>query len=333
MYRWIFALFIIGISYQTFSQNLDKRVNDLIQQGTELHDNGLYVDAIRKYEEALKIEPRNLAAKYEMAYAWYALGNYSMSMKYSKQVIDAFGDYWADAVMLYGSSLDNLGKTKRAIRLYEDALKKKPGYQLLRYNLALCYFKIHNTDKAIENVQKSISLNPAHGSSHLLLSKIMLSTGNKIKSIFPLYYFLIIEQDSERSINAYNDLNEIWHSYLNLKSDSLNHKYNSSNRNPFNLLENKIIHYPYPEDVKNDQLAEFINYTTYFLDQLKSIGWDDNDFWYHYYISFFNELSELGYGKSFSYYISNCKYKQKVISWVTRNYSVFQKFIAWMELK
>ena len=47
----------------TFSQ--DNSADALINEGVELHDDGKYEDAIKKYEEALKIEPRYLSARHE----------------------------------------------------------------------------------------------------------------------------------------------------------------------------------------------------------------------------------------------------------------------------
>jgi len=42
--------------------------SDLIKQGVQLNDQGKYTEAIDKYNEALKLEPENAQANYEMAF-------------------------------------------------------------------------------------------------------------------------------------------------------------------------------------------------------------------------------------------------------------------------
>jgi tetratricopeptide (TPR) repeat protein len=47
--------------------NAQKNFEDLMTAGIELHDAGKYEEAIQKFEAALKIDPQNTFAHYEMA--------------------------------------------------------------------------------------------------------------------------------------------------------------------------------------------------------------------------------------------------------------------------
>lgn len=326
----ILGCWIIIMGTQLISAQSSEELK-LIEEGVELHENELYIDAIRKYEEAMKINSRSLSAKYELAYTWYTLGNYEKSKELSKQVVDAFDQYWVDAVMLYGSSLDNLGKTKRALKLYETAVAKEPGHQLLRYNLALSYFEVGMFAEAEEHVVFSIGLNPGHSSSHLLLANTMLAMGERMKSMLALYYFLLIEQDTDRSLDAYNVLAAIWGN-LTAIPNSDNGKSFMSEEDGFRKLEKLLINMPKDSTIFDiPSLERFDIQTQYFVNQLASLNWDKTDFWYQYYVAFFKDINELNYSQSFVYFISNCKYNTEVLTWLARHHSQFREFVNWME--
>src|SRR5215217_2347965 len=90
----------------------------LIKQGVALHDRGDYDGAIKKYEEALKDNPTNVSALYEMAYS-YQLKN---DLRKSLEVAYKGAQYKSDTLpLLYvviGNDLDMLHESKKAIEVY-----------------------------------------------------------------------------------------------------------------------------------------------------------------------------------------------------------------------
>lgn len=323
MRRWIVLLCCFVVYSSVFAQEDSKQ---LIDEGIELHENELYVEAIRKYEQALKLDPRNLAAKYELAYSWFELGNYTKSEEYSKQVVDAYSSFYVETIILYGSSLDKQGKHKKAMRVYQSALRKDPVNNLLRYNMALSYYEVGNFDKAEEQVMAAIDINIAHASSHLLLGQIELAKGNKVKALLSMYFFLLIEQDSERSLQAYNMVTAIWRGYQVTSSEySLISKTNTED--VFSQIEESIYKFSFPE---NDfELVR--NCTINFLSLFKKIEENNCVFWIRHYVKFNNELIDRGFGEAYVYFASNCKYKVEVLNWIGKHHLLFNDFVDWMK--
>lgn len=312
----------------------------LIDQGVALQEHGLYEDAIKKYKQALAIEKNNLRAKYEMAYTYLVLKNWDEAIYYSYDVTkEEEAGYYLDACMLYGAALDNSGRGKMAIRFYKKVLKKNPDEHLLHYNLALAYFNRKKNDEAQEHVQKAILMNKSHLSSHLLLSSIMQEKGERFKSMLPLYYFLLYEQDSERSEEAHRQLQNLWTRAAIQDGGSIAISLGSKSVNSGMMAidvgvgaiaatyivdeEKKTIKQPY-------KLAQQTNDLFSLMTKIKV---SDLDFFAITYVDFFNLLTQNGHAKVFGYYISNCIYKEKILAWLTENNSRFLQFMEWGQLQ
>ena len=66
---------------------------------------------------------------------------------------------------------------------------------------------------------------------------------------------------------------------------------------------------------------------------MKEVKVEDLDFFAITYIDFFNLLTHNEHEYVYSYYISNCVYKEKVLAWLTENNGPFSEFMEWMELQ
>src|SRR6266702_3248598 len=62
-------------------------VSDLIKQGVQLNDHGKYAEAIDKYNEALKIDPENAQANYEVAFSMVLSGKGNDGIPYVEKAI------------------------------------------------------------------------------------------------------------------------------------------------------------------------------------------------------------------------------------------------------
>ena len=72
--KLLFVFAVIGVNASvSFSQDTTG-VKALIHQGIALNDSGKYSAAIDKYKAALKIDPANPQAQYEMSYTLSASG-------------------------------------------------------------------------------------------------------------------------------------------------------------------------------------------------------------------------------------------------------------------
>lgn len=336
--RKIILLFCLFISVvKLFAQQAD--VDKLIEQGVALHEHELYEDARNKFKQALLIDKKNIRAQYELAYSSSVIKLWDDALHYSRLVLAEEDEYELEAYLVFCAALDHIGRNKQAIKFYKQAIKKYPEENLLYYNIAITYLEVGKGDDALINVQKSIQLNKYHMSSHYLLSQIMASRGDRLRCMLPLYFFLLYEQDTERSIEALEILQGYWRGAAIQKGSDVKVPISSLSIVSGLAMANRGVGLIAAEYMVDDtkkkleepyKLAQQTNDLLMLLDEVKS---GELDFFDIYYVDFFSLLVNAGHTEVYSYYISNCVYKDKILLWVAENNSDFNAFMEWMKLQ
>jgi len=181
----------------------------LIRQGVALHDAGDYEGAIARYERVLAESPGVVEAMYEAAFSYVSNMNCAKAMTLAREGAQYKSSLLPRFHMLLGNCLDDLGKGDEAIDLYKDAIKLTPDFALLHYNLGFAYLRARKTKEARQELQQSLYLNPNHATSHYLLATIYQELGYRVPAVMGLSTFLLIEPDSQRSIEALDRLNSL----------------------------------------------------------------------------------------------------------------------------
>lgn len=315
----------------------DNQFDNLIQQGIKLHDNGEYEKAIEKYNEALEIQPNSSLANYEISYSYLSLKDYENAEKYSKQVIENNNGHELHSYIVYGTALDLQGKTKKSVKVYEEALKSYDHY-LLHYNHAISCFNLGDIEKAYESTINAIMNNASHASSHLLLSSIMEKKGSRIKSVLPLYFFLLIEPNSPRSNSAYENLVNKLDFGVEKKSEKeidVSIPLNDSEDADFGAAEmmislSKASNYTEENENKSEMELFAENNKSIFsvLGELKKNK--SKGIWWEFYVTFFYDIVQNDHIRAYSYYISQSSGKQEVYDWVESNREDLDNFLNWI---
>lgn len=314
----------------------DNQIDSLIQQGIELHDKGEYNKAIEKYKAVLEIQPNSSLANYEISYSFLALEDYKSAKKYSKLVIDAHNGHELYSYIVYGTALDMLGKTKKSIKAYEKALKEYDHY-LLHYNHAISCFNFGKIEKAYESALNAIMNNASHASSHLLLSNIMEKQGSRIKTVLPLYFFLLIEPDSARSNSVYQMLtNKLDYGVEKTSEKNINVSipFNESEDPDFGAAEMmislaKASNYT-EENVGKTEMELFAENNKSLFSVLGELKKDNKGFWWEFYVPFFYDIVQNNHTKAYSYYISQSSGKQEVYDWLELHREELDNFLNWI---
>lgn len=314
----------------------ENQFDNLIEQGIEFHDLSEYDKAIEKYNEALEIQPNSSLAYYQISYSYLVLQDYKNALKYSKLVIDNNNGHELHAHIVYGTALDMLGKTKKSIKAYEKALKEYDHY-LLHYNHAISCFNSGELDKAYESALNAIMNNASHASSHLLLSNIMEKKGSRIKTVLPLYFFLVIEPNSARSNSVYQML--VGKLGFGVEETSKNNIHvsiplNESEDPYFGAAEmmislSRASNYTEDNAGKTDMELFAENNQSIFsiLGELKK---DNEGFWWEFYVPFLYDIAQNNHTKAYSYYISQSSGNQEVQDWFKSNEEEYGNFLNWM---
>jgi tetratricopeptide (TPR) repeat protein len=311
-----------------------------VETGIEFHDNKEYDKAINTYKIALDIAPNSSLVNYELALSFREAQQYDSAIKYSDKVIELNKQFVSDAYMIKGSSQDYAGKLKESIETLEKASRKYKDNYLLFYSLGLTLFKDENYSKSEEAIINAIKINPDHASSHLLLATVNLQKNQTVPSLLGLYYFLLLEPNSERSTTAYNMLRSQLTTGVQSDPDdptkiSIYMDPDPKTDEAFKAAELSIklrAAASLSEDNKDKTEEEiFLNTTKSLFGLLGELKTKKTKgFYWDGYVDFFSQLSKTDYMETYCHYISFGN-NQKSTDWLMANKPQLKKFGEWLE--
>ncbi|SHG65203.1 Antitoxin component YwqK of the YwqJK toxin-antitoxin module [Flavobacterium fluvii] len=210
MKKLLFALFI-GYFSSSYSQTDYSFVynNDLIlKKGISLYEEKKYAEAIKEYEKISKVDPKYLDAQYEKAMALSALEK--------KEELKAFfEDLYAKKLMpefptlytLYGNFLSDQKEYDQAEKTFKEGEKYLPNSSNFLYNLAILYIRKEESQKAVDVLERIITNDPNHSSSHYLLGAIALDNGKIVEASLAMMSYLAIAPNGRHAEKAITNLN------------------------------------------------------------------------------------------------------------------------------
>lgn len=334
-------LFVFCLFWTISCLGQDK-IDSLVQIGIQYHDNGEYNKAIEVYKQALKIAPKSLLVNYEISMSYLYAGDSKKALKHSNFVIKQKQDHLLPAYIVKGSALDNLGKTKQSIKLFNEALEKVGDHHLLYYNLGVDYTKIEETENAENAFINAIQNKSDHNSSHYALALLEHQNNNRVQSLLSLYYFLMLEPSSNRSKTAYKLLKKQLGGNIQKDADDptninvlINPKSVESEFGTADMLLALLEASNSLEENKEKAPDElFIDNTKSFFSVLGELyenePHDKDNLWWNFYVPFFYDLAKSDYMDVFCYYISISS-NNKAQRWLEANYEKFEKFAKWIQ--
>jgi len=119
----------------------------------------------------------------------------------------------------YGSAVDDSGDPQGAIKIFDEGIRKYPGYYMLYFNKGLSLMRMKKYDQALESYSQAMTINPLHPSSNFYTASLLQKDQN-IPCVLAYCTFLAVEPQSNRSKTAFDALQEIL--YQNVKKDGNN---------------------------------------------------------------------------------------------------------------
>jgi tetratricopeptide (TPR) repeat protein len=161
--KQVLSILLLLITTTMYSQNTT--CDRLVNQGFELLSQGNLSLAIDKYNEALKIEPKRLEAHYGLGVAY-------------------------SAICLKDGSFCN-----EAIKHFLETEKIKPGYRFTYRNIATCYIKTEQYEKAVDYCNKAILQDNTDGESYFYRGVSYIHLNKKEKGCEDLKHALKLGYD------------------------------------------------------------------------------------------------------------------------------------------
>ncbi len=127
----------------------ENKASDLNNQGYELAETGRWQEAIPYYQEALRLNPRNIHSLTNMGNALRALGRLSEALTYQDKALAVDPDNalaWANKAAV----LSGLDRRPEAIRCYDRSLKIDPSNKVTWFNKGVALFLLGKKSGAIQ---------------------------------------------------------------------------------------------------------------------------------------------------------------------------------------
>jgi len=296
-----------------------------VHLGIEYHDDGEYEKAIALYRKALIIEPDSEITLYEIAVSLAQTGAYYEAIEYCDKLIDRGDKYAILAYNTKGSCLNDLGKTEEAIDIFLEGIEKEDEFHLLYYNLGLAYRNLEEYEEAKEAFLIAIDLNPQYSGSYLNLGRTMMNLNRRVESLLSLYYFLFIENNTERAEWAYNAI------HLQLSDASVRQV---DPKDPFSPTD-VILYEIALNNLEHNRVGDmeiFIRTTGAFFTDLGNHQKKNNltGLYWDFYIPFFSAMAAAAYTDAFCHYISH-SFNSSSDEWLRRNSVKVKLFNDWLQ--
>ena len=150
-----------------------------INLGIALMQTGRIQEAIGQYEQALRIKPDSSKGHNEFGIALARLGRLPEATSHWEQALRIKPTYF-EAHNNLGNALAQTGKIKEAIAHYEQALRIKPNLAEAHYNLGTALAQTGKIKEAVAHFEQALRINPDYAEAHFNLG-IALAQAGKIE--------------------------------------------------------------------------------------------------------------------------------------------------------
>jgi tetratricopeptide (TPR) repeat protein len=159
-----------------------KDPNVPINLATALLHAGRFKEAIGHFEQALRIDPEDALAHYNLGVALVKLGQPKQAIGHFEQALRIKPDY-AEAHVILGSVLFDQGKVPEAIGHWEQALRIKPDYAEAHYNLANALLRERRFEEAIKHYEQALRIKADYAEAHCNLGIALEQVGRVQEAI------------------------------------------------------------------------------------------------------------------------------------------------------
>ena len=156
--KWIIiAVIVLGASLIIFKFFTRSRETKIFQEGNELFVQGIYQEAIAKYNQVLKINANYYEAWTNRGYAFAGLKEYQKMLDSctSATIIETQAVY---AWNCQGEALYNLKQYEKAIAAFDKAIALEPKNSLFWINKAESLLTLEQNDQALAVINQAIGL-------------------------------------------------------------------------------------------------------------------------------------------------------------------------------
>ena len=172
--------------------------------GNALAKKGQTDEAIRQFREAIRLKPDDALGYCNLGVVLVGTGHTDEAIRLYQEAIRLQPDD-ADAHNNLGTALANKGQTDEAIRQFREAIRLKPDDADAHYNLGNALAQKGQTDEAIRHYQETIRLKPDHAEAHNNMGTALARRGQTDEAIRQFQEAIHVKPDHAVARNNLGD--------------------------------------------------------------------------------------------------------------------------------
>jgi tetratricopeptide (TPR) repeat protein len=160
---------VLGLGIAVFSQNggdtnapgQEARLpGNMFEVGLQLHQNGLYEQALMAYRNVLETDPGSAPVHYNMGQIYQVRGDLTVAINEYNEALETNPDL-VPAIYNRALAYRDQGKNAEAIRGLESVLSREPNNVGALYNLGNVLIAEGRTNEGTKLVNRAIELDPS----------------------------------------------------------------------------------------------------------------------------------------------------------------------------
>jgi len=233
-------------------------------------------------------------------------------------------------------------------------LREFPDHYLLLFNYAISASRLGNLEEAEKALIKALDNNPNHPGSHLHLAKINLDKNQKSKAALGLFFFLMLENTSQRSEENAPVLKQLFYGQgqkkdstrvitITLPDSKKDSEWGSAELffSFLGLASAEIDKTLKGKNTVRTEQQRFVSDSEKFfktMDELreskkkpkKKKSTETSDIWWDMYVPFFSEVVKNGHTEAFCYHVMASSEEQEIHNWLETNNEKLEYFYLWV---
>lgn len=297
---------VVIITSELEAQQNNPLINsaEVITEGTKLHDEGKYKEAIKKYKEVSRSDTNYVWALYEMAYSAYADSQFAVCKAYCEQALKLKEERERVPELLtqYANTIDELGDKQRALAIFDSAIQIYPAYAELYLNKGVTLLAMEKYKEAEDVFKTCLLIDPYNYSTHFRLGQTALYEGKIIQSFLSFIAYQMMYPGGRYQNACLSFLTMITGNETGLQQYLSNRKEEPA---PSMKLLEQIVLSKIALDKNYKPIIKLDYQITRQIQVLfEKMEYDENndDFWMQYYIPLFKQFYDNG---QFEYFINH----------------------------
>ena len=177
-------------------------------KGVEFVSRREYEEATKEFQKAVAIDPEFHIARYNLALAYYNMGNAKEAISEFEYLINS-SYYFVDARYNLGTIYLREGMIDKALEQLKIVVELQPNHAEAHFNLGFIYYKKGMLDEAVAEYQKGLEIKPDSIKGRLSLAFIYEKSGKYKEAMDEYSAGLELQPDHQEAVQALGSLKAI----------------------------------------------------------------------------------------------------------------------------